>query len=93
MFKQMCGNPLAITVLACCRANPIQQRSLKDIYNLLLSDQIQTILKEEGVDSKTNQGSLTMSSESIIKLLRDNHPEALTFLYFLGMLPAGAVSE
>lgn len=34
-----------------------------------------------------------MSSEALIKLLRDHHPEALTFLYFLAMLPAGALSD
>lgn len=34
-----------------------------------------------------------MSSEALLKLLRDHHPEALTFLYFLGMLPAGALAD
>jgi len=34
-----------------------------------------------------------MSSESLILLLKDHHPEALTFLYFLAMLPAGAYSD
>ncbi len=50
-------------------------------------------MREEGPDLKTNEVSLTMSSEALIKLLRDHHPEALTFLYFLGMLPAGASAD
>jgi len=59
----------------------------------MISDQIQKIIKEEGPDLKTNEVSLTMSTEALIKLLRDHHPEALTFLYFLAMLPAGALAD
>jgi len=59
----------------------------------MISRLIQKIIKEEGPDLKVNEVSLTMSSEALIKLLRDHHPEALTFLFFLAMLPAGAFSD
>jgi hypothetical protein len=34
LFKQLNGNPHSITMLASCRANPIENFSLKDIYEM-----------------------------------------------------------
>lgn len=92
MFKQLSGNPLAITLLACCRANPLHQsRTLKNIYELLKSEEILSVLREEGPDLKDNEISLCKSSEALILLLKDSYPEACSFLYFLAMLPTGAL--
>jgi hypothetical protein len=32
LFKQLSGNPYAITMMACFRANPLEPQTLKDIY-------------------------------------------------------------
>lgn len=60
---------------------------------MVVSDRIQNLLKHEGPDLKQNEISLRISSEAIINLLNEIHPEALTFYYFMGMLPAGALPE
>jgi hypothetical protein len=40
LFKQLAGNPHAITLIACARANPVSSISLKEVYNMVLSDRV-----------------------------------------------------
>ena len=89
LFKQLRGNPQSVTLLACCRANPLAERPLKDLYRLIKSDAIQCIFTDEDKNLKTNEISLRISSEASIALLKDSSPESFTFFYFLGLLPGG----
>lgn len=40
LFKQLAGNPHAITLIACARANPVSSISLREVYNMVLSDRV-----------------------------------------------------
>jgi hypothetical protein len=91
LFRQLSGNPHAITLLACCRANPSTQKNLNDIYEMVLSDRVQSVIVEEGTNLPSNEISLRISTETIINFLQDTNVAAYTFLYFLSMLPQGAL--
>jgi hypothetical protein len=58
---------------------------------MVLSDRVQSVLREEGPNLPNNEISLRISSETIINFLQDAHPDAYTFFYFLSMMPAGAL--
>jgi hypothetical protein len=90
LFKQLGGNPHSISLLACCRANPLESFSLKEIYQMVVNNRIMNLLANQG-DLKTNEISLRISSEAIINLLSEINPDALTFFYFLSMLPIGSL--
>lgn len=85
LFKLLKGNPHSISLLACSRANPIEKVTLAKIYEMAKQNNWQSI--SQGDD---NNLSLQISAETTISLLQSTLPDALTFLYFISMLPAGA---
>ena len=74
-------------MMACFRANPLEPLTLKDIYMKVASE------RNIHGDLQNNEMSLRITSEAIIDLLEKINPEALTFYYFLGMLPVGALPD
>lgn len=57
---------------------------------MVVNNRIMNLLANQG-DLKTNEISLRISSEAIINLLSEINPDALTFFYFLSMLPTGSL--
>ena len=67
MFELLRGNPHSVTLMATLKRD---KRTLKDIYEMLKSENLQEILLKEGV-SESNMFSLRLSSHASIKLLED----------------------
>ena len=105
LFRELCGNPTSIVILASALANPLITRSptLAELYKAAITDG-QDVFEDDksqrSQDSDSEKGytplklssnnfSLQFTIETSIKLLQESTPVCIDLFYFLGCLPGG----
>jgi len=82
------GHPQAISLAA----GLIVERSLKDLYKLLLSHSILDVLKVEDLteDEAKSMNSMQVSLDVSVNYLKKKHKNSVKFFGLLGLLPGGS---
>ena len=88
MFEILKGHPHAISLAAPL----LQNKKLKELYELLNSDDIMNWLENQGIKDDP-MGSLKVSMDISIKQLSDTEPEAIKLFWLIGLLPGGCTKE
>ena len=105
LFRELCGNPTSIVILASALANPLVTKSptLAQLYKTAITDRQELFddgNSQRSQDSNSEKGyapmklssnnfSLQFTIETSIKLLQESTPACIELFYFLGCLPGG----
>jgi hypothetical protein len=88
MFEILKGHPHAISLAAPL----LQNKKLKELYELLNSDEIMNWLDMQGIKDDP-MGSLKVSMDISIKQLSETEPLAIKIFWLIGLLPGGCTKE
>ncbi len=84
MFEILKGHPHAISLAAPL----LQNKKLKELYELLNSDEIMNWLENQGIKD-TPMSSLKVSMDVSIKQLSETEPQAIKIFWLIGLMPGG----
>jgi hypothetical protein len=88
MFEILNGHPHAISLAAPL----LQNKKLKELYELLNSEEIMNWLENHG-NTDTAMCSLKVSMDISIKQLTETEPKAIKIFWLIGLMPGGCTEK